>query len=441
MGIVAIFLAMLVCIFVRPFKIRIWIFTSVFATIVVVLGYIDFKDMGFIFSLIWDSSLCLIALIVVSLCLESLGFFNKVVLILVKFCRVDSPESKISINGNQLFLFLFITAGICAVFLGNDGAILILTPLCVGVFSALHFKDSRLIIAALFTTSFICDSNSNTLVISNLTNIITANYFKLDFVEFLKIMLLPNVIALVASICIFFLLFKVPKVIELSEFRSKNPINTLTFVSCIAILIAFIVACVVCDYLSLPLSIPCVCVACIFFVLNVLSDKSQKASRALWILKNAPFSIVIFSFGLFIVVFALYKHELQTTFQALLSLLGGNMLQNLFSVGFFSAIFSSIFNNLPMVLLGDVALEELFSVNAVSEEMQNALIYAHLLGCNIGSKFTIFGSLCTLLWLSILQKRGFLVSFKQYCIFGLIFTLPTLCLAILGLYFSLLLVY
>ncbi|WP_432264459.1 ArsB/NhaD family transporter [Campylobacter felis] len=44
-------------------------------------------------------------------------------------------------------------------------------------------------------------------------------------------------------------------------------------------------------------------------------------------------------------------------------------------------------NNLPMVLLGDLVLQD----------SSNALIFAHLLGCNVGAKLTPIGSLATLL--------------------------------------------
>lgn len=522
-----IFLLTLLGILTRPFKLKIWVFSSVGAAACIALKLVSLQDLKLIFSLIWDSCLTLIALIIISLCLQALGFFEWLIFAVLKLCqrlkfkdkaaKIQAQNSNLALNSSQnslskpansqdnkafntlftsqkaselsqnftapqsnttpnsnaqnlsnsnltlnlsqaplfaprnapntliisakaLFIALCILCALCSVVLANDGAILILTPLVLGLFLRAKSVDTSTLVAFLFAISFVCDTSSNALIISNLTNIITANYFSLGFADFAKTMFLPNLLGFLAAISLFLLIFRKALRTNLTFRAPTTPkLSGKFFAFYLALLAFFVASFFISREFKLPLSLNCLVFA--LFLLVILWRKAPK--KATTALKNAPFSIIIFVFGLFVVVFALSKLDINEATTALLSTLSQDKFTGIFTLASLSALFSSVFNNLPTVLFGDLLLGDFFAnlaqnssaLSIINEpNFKESLIYAHLLGCNIGSKLTPIGSLCTLLWLALLANKGVNFSLKSYLKFSLIFTFATLFAACFGLW-------
>lgn len=470
----------------RPFGFGVWVYSSVGAVFVLVFKLVSVSDLGFIFALIWDSSLTLIGLIIISLCLEVLGFFERLIFYTLRFCQSakfiskiqpkmpnlhaqkgavlalntpklqsqsttnsnitanlganaqfnttapkSAPLNTLIINTRLLFITLCLLCALCSSVLANDGAVLIFTPLVLGLFLRAKKADFKLIIAFLFAIGFICDTASNPLIISNLTNIITANFQQIAFADFAKTMFLPNFLAFLCALSLFLLVFG-KALRENLNFRAPSApkLSNALFAFYLALLALFVVSFFISRHFALPFSANCIIFA--LFLLAIVWRKSPKKAKKT--LKNAPFSIIIFVFGLFVVVFALTKLDLQPILNAFFESITQNSLTAIFGAGTASALGASVFNNLPMVLFGNLVIND-FAVNApnlvsgefITTHAKQALIYANLLGCNIGS-------LCTLLWLTLLAKRGVRFSFKQYFAYSLIFAFPVLFAALFGLW-------
>ncbi|EJF0753312.1 arsenic transporter [Campylobacter coli] len=418
-----IFIITLILFFWRPWNLPLWLIAIFGALFAFIFKLVNLEDASFVFDLVWDSSLTLVGLIILSFSLEVLGFFS---FIAIRILRLSKLKNSHAIHTKKLMLFMLAFVFCLSALFGNDGAILIITPIVLALFSTLkNYKESAILSAFLLSVSFLCDASSNALVISNLTNIITANYFKIEFLEFAKNMFLPNFFVLFSTIVMVFMFYVrvLPKRLEFKLVK-KEQISLKLFFLCIVFLLLFVISFFIGEIFDIKISFFALLWAGIFWLI-VLKIQGKKSVKILF---EAPYGVLLFSFGLYMVVFALHKIGVSEILVKSYAFLMQDK-SGIFSVALISAFGSSVFNNLPMVLIGDLALKEYFE----NFSFDSLMIYAHLLGVNIGPKLTPIGSLATLLWLGVLARKGINISFWQYCKFGFLITLPVLVFSLFAL--------
>ncbi len=411
----AIFLVTLTLVIWQPRGIQIGTSAVAGAAAALLLGVVSFEDVVSVTAIVWDATLAFIGIILLSMVLDEIGFFEWAAVKMTKLSRG---------NGHLMFVNILLLGALVAAFFANDGAALILTPILLAKMRYLKM-DARAIFAFLMAGGFIGDSASNPLVISNLTNIVTADFFDIGFVEYMQKMFWPNLISVAASIAVLWLFFRksIPSRIDIQSLPEAATVirHKKMFRISWWFLGLLLAGYFIGDRFDLPVSIFALGGALMFLLIAA----KQKATKPIMTIKTAPWQVVWFSIGLYVVVFGLENAGLTETIAGwLLTLKSYGHETYIVGTGFLSAILSSFMNNMPTIMVMDLAIDK------TGDEY---LAYANILGCNLGPKMTPIGSLATLLWLHVLAKKGVVIGWGEYMKVGLIVTPPVLFAALLGL--------
>ena len=409
-----IFLITLTLVITQPRGLQIGTTAILGAIAALIFGVVNFDDVITVTNIVWDATLAFIGIIILSMVLDEIGFFEWCALKMAKFSNG---------NGIKMFIYSILLGAFVSALFANDGAALILTPILLAKMRILQL-NTKTIVAFLLAGGFISDSASLPFVFSNLTNIVTANYFNIGFVEYFLNMIIPFIVSVIASIVFLWLILRkdIPKTVDVTLLKEpKSAIKNMNlFYFSWLFLGILLVGYFIGDAYDLPVSVFALGGGIIFLLIATFS----KAVEPKHIIKEAPWQVVWFSIGLYIVVYGLKNAGLTDYLTIILE----NLAKNgdtiaIIGTGFISAFLSAIMNNMPTVMIMDIALENI---------PNQALAYANIIGCNLGPKMTPFGSLATLLWLHVLAKKGVKISFWQYSKFGLIITPPVLFIVLLA---------
>ena len=411
----AIFLITLIFVIWQPKGLQIGTTAVIGAIVALVLGVVSLGDVLVVTNIVWDATLAFIGIIILSMVLDEIGFFE--------WCAIKMAKLSNG-NGHLMFVYALILGSFVSALFANDGAALILTPILLAKMKILKL-DAKTILAFLLAGGFISDSASLPFVFSNLTNIVTANYFNIGFMEYLSNMIIPFIVSTIVSIIVLWIVLRkdIPKIVDVSLL--KNPDDVLksktlfkfSWVFLVLLLGGYFIG----DQFHLPVSVFALGGGLIFLFIASVS----KHANAKEIIKTAPWQVVWFSIGLYIVVYGLKNAGLTDYLTLVLKDLStqGDFVA-IMGTGFIAAFLSAIMNNMPTIMVMDIALQDI---------PNQALAYANIIGCNLGPKMTPFGSLATLLWLHVLSQKGVKIGFWQYSKFGLIVTPPVLFIVLLTL--------
>jgi len=411
----SIFLVTLIFVIWQPRNLQIGTTAVSGAIVALILGVVSFSDVLIVTSIVWDATLSFIGIIILSMVLDEIGFFEWAALKMAKFSNG---------NGLKMFVYSILLGAFVSALFANDGAALILTPILLAKMRILKL-NVKSIVAFLLAGGFISDSASLPLVFSNLTNIVTANFFNIGFTEYISNMFLPYIVSVLASIFFLWLILRkdIPAEVDITLLKEpKSAIKNMTlFYIAWFFLGLLLIGYFIGDAYHLPISVFALGGGILFLIIATLF----KTVEPIHIIKEAPWQIVWFSVGLYIVVYGLKNAGLTDYLTIILKDLStqGDTLA-IVGTGFLSAFLSAIMNNMPTVMIMDIALVDI---------PNKSLAYANIIGCNLGPKMTPFGSLATLLWLHVLAKNGVNISFAQYSKFGLIITPPVLLIVLLTL--------
>ncbi|MDH0729199.1 arsenic transporter [Pseudomonas sichuanensis] len=414
---VAVFIFTLTLVIWQPRGLGVGWSATLGAIIALAVGAVSLQDIPVVWAIVWNATATFIAIIIISLLLDEAGFFEWAALHVARWARGSV---------NRLFAFCILLGAAVSALFANDGAALILTPIVMSMLIALRFSPATTL-AFVMAAGFIADTASLPLVVSNLVNIVSADYFGLGFADYAAVMVPVNLASIGATLLVLWLFFR-------RDLPQRYPADTLpapssairdpaTFAVGGATLLLLLVGLFALEPLGIPVSVVAgVCAALLFAV----AARGHRISTRR-VLREAPWQVVIFSLGMYLVVYGLKNAGLTDLLARLLDQLAAHGLWSAtLGTGLLAALLSSVMNNLPSVLVGALSIQASGAEGLVRE----AMIYANVIGCDLGPKITPIGSLATLLWLHVLARKGMRISWGYYFKVGLVLTLPVLLITL-----------
>ncbi len=394
-------------IMIRPFKLNEATFALVGAILLLVLGLITpvkafttlFQD--------WNTFFFFLGMMSLSALAEVAGLFDWLA---VQAARLSGNSSR------RLFLNTFFLGTLISMILSNDATALILTPIVYTLVTRLRLP----VLPFLFACTFIADTASFILPVSNPINIIILSKFPLDLFTFLRLLLLPSLVVISINIGVFFLLYR-------KQLRGSFDIKRLPsadeavkhkgyFRYVCAVLVLVAIAYVIASAAQFPLSI----VALSGAMLLLIGALSWKQTTLRNMGRQISWSIFGFIAGMFILVQAVESTGLTEKFGLLLLHLSGGSSFGAVMVGTLGSAFgTNLINNVPMAVVLNSALQ---SIRHAPMGVRYGFIAATMFGCDLGPNLTTVGSLATVLWLLILRQRNLDVSGLDYFKVGIIVT-------------------
>ena len=278
------------------------------ALIALLVGVVSLSDVPVVWGIVWNATATFVAIIIVSLLLDEAGFFEWAALHVARWGK-----------GSGLWLFALVVllgAAVSALF-ANDGAALILTPIVIAMLRALGYGN-KATLAFVMAAGFIADTASLPLIVSNLVNIVSADFFKIGFADYASVMVPVDLASIAATLAVLLLFFRrdIPASYDVAALRAPGDAirDRATFRAGWVVLALLLAG----FFLLEPLGVPVSAVAAAGAVLLLVIAARGHVIETRKVIRGAPWQVVIFSLGMYLVVYGLRNAGLTDHLAALL---------------------------------------------------------------------------------------------------------------------------
>ncbi|MEG8031546.1 arsenic transporter [Sphingomonas aurantiaca] len=390
------------------------------AAVALLVGVVSLSDVPVVWGIVWNATATFVAIIIVSLLLDEAGFFEWAALHVARWGGG---------HGRRLFVLIVLLGAAVSALFANDGAALILTPIVIAMLRALGYRD-KATLAFVMAAGFVADTASLPLIVSNLVNIVSADFFRIGFADYASVMVPVDLASIAATLVVLLLFFRrdVPASYDVAQLRAPADAirDRATFRAGWIVLAALLAGFFLLEPIGVPVSAVAAAGAVLLLVIAARGDVIETRK----VLRGAPWQVVIFSLGMYLVVYGLRNAGLTDHLAALLDRTAqGGVWGAAFGTGIIAALLSSVMNNMPTVLVGALSIDATHATGAVKD----AMIYANVIGCDLGPKITPIGSLATLLWLHVLGQKGIRIGWGYYFRIGATLTVPVLLVTLAAL--------
>lgn len=397
------------------------------AVVALATGVVSVQDVLTVWTLLGNATLSLISLLIIALILEQVGFWRWLALLLAYWGGG---------HGRVLFVLLVLLGTLVTALLSNCTTAFVWTAAVLPMLRLLGFRP-RAALAFVFALGFMADTASLVLPMSNPVNLITIDYFNISVLRYVMVMLPIHLVAIATSlgVLLFFFERSIPAHYDYECLPSPASVirDPLVCRWSFAVFGLLLLGYALAQTLAIPVSAIAAIAALMMLALagRWFHNQESSAFPLIKVLRQVPWHVIGFSLAMSLLMLGLHNMGITGLLgQRLVQLSGWGLTLTAMGVGFFSTVLSCLINQLPTGLLNAQAIVDTKGIDPAIHEV---MVYANVIGCNLGAKLTPFGSLSTLLWLDILNRQGLRIRWERYLYMALALTLPVLFVTLLAL--------
>ncbi len=413
---IVIFVATLFLMIKQPRGINLGLAAGIGAVASLLFGTVTLDDAALAFNDIWNAALAFVGIVTLSVTLDVMGFFKWAALRVARMAKG---------SGVRLYLYVALLAAAVSILFANDSAVLILTPLVLEIVQQLKLEMKGKL-TYLFAAGLIADTAAMPLITSNPVNIVSADFFGYTFIEHMVFMTPVAVVTIALSLIVVYLFFRkaIPKSYD-PDLVDALIVNgaviqprqlKVSFVTLVVIDALYVVA----SLNGIPVGFVIFGGAMFllgFYVFTMSHGHvlAEEKRGVVFILKKVNWDILVFMVGILLVVQGL-KHAGAIQFYADIFAWCLNLPSILPTLvpSLVVTVSASAMNNWPMTMLGLFSVEQATTSYALSSAGQTALIFANIIGNNLGPHFFHIGSLAILMWLNTMKRKGLNIRLIDY---------------------------
>ncbi|MCL5949835.1 MAG: SLC13 family permease [Candidatus Bathyarchaeota archaeon] len=419
----------------RPRGLRLGYAAGIGAVASLLLGTVSLGQAAQSFLDIWDAALAFIGIVALSVILDAMGFFKWAALRVVRLAKG---------SGVRLYFYVSLLTAAVSILFANDSAVLILTPIVLEIISQLKI-DGKGRLAYLFSAGLIADTAAMPLITSNPINILSADFFKYTFIDYLVFMGPIAIATITSSMLLVYMFFrkKIPKTYDLELVDAlaagSTPISPKLLKISLVALIAIDVGYVFASLSRIPVSLV-ICSGAVFLLAVYLASLNGEIVRGerkglKGLARDINWDIVLFMLSIFLVVQGLEHVGVSSLLAS--ALVKTSALPSALSIiapSLLVTVGASFMNNWPMTILGMFSIKQAAATAALSSPVLTGLVFSNIIGNNLGPHFFPLGSLAILMWLETMKRKGVNISLWSYLKVGAVLSIVEVAVASLVLW-------
>lgn len=377
--------------------------------LLLLFGLLSSRDLAEAALVQWRPLVALTSIMVTTGVAQEVGAFERLARVLEGYARRTSPE--------RAFGAVFLVAAIVPSLLNNDAAILLLTPVVVGL--ARRLAPSRPDLTEAFAFAVFLAPGVAPFVVSNPMNMIVAEFAGIPFNAYSRVM---APVAVAGAFVTWLVLrrafrsrfegvvFAPTTVVVPPAHPAERPL--------VVLLVAVFLAYPVMASFGGPIWLVSVLGAAMAFALGV----RHRVAPARRLLGHVSPDILVFLWGVFLVVVGMRHVGVVDRLRVIYDAFPRGSWSRLVAVGGLASLGSAVVDNHPMALLDMMAL---------GRGTDDGALLAALVGGDIGPRLLPIGSLAGLLWMDRLRRNGVTIGIGTFVRVGTLALVPTWVVSIL----------